>query len=248
MLRKVPAGFDQFANEKVQDRIAAIFTEWSSQLLVSPQQTTVLGKAMAIEFLGSSLRASQAKTVNDASPFKVWRVTYPQEPALKSEAFLAELQSSLAEFSKLITAEFQVIDIRSESVPAPPAGAAIPYVTVVRFELVGTGAASHREQRIGHWELQWRTHPSGEIRLQQWRVLDEERASAIKDRENFVCNQTLSNLQLRRKAPSPALPLPIMTATVGSIFISASTLIIRAPTNIATRCRTTTQKTVHPIF
>ena len=176
MLRKVPAGFDQFANEKVQDRIAAIFAEWSSQLLVSPQQTSALGKAMAIEFLGSSLRASQAKTVNDASPFKVWRVTYPQEPALKSEAFLAELQSSLAEFSKLITAEFQVIDIRSESVPAPLAGAAIPYVTVVRFELVGTGAASHREQRIGHWELQWRTHLSGEIRLQQWRVLDEERA------------------------------------------------------------------------
>ncbi len=176
MLRKLPAGFDQFANEKVQDRIAAIFTEWSSQLLVSSQQTAALGKAMAIEFLGSSLGASQAKTVNDRSPFKVWRVTYPQEPALNSEAFLAELQSSLAEFSKLITAEFQVISIRSESVPASLAGASVPYVTVVRFELVGAGAACHREQRIGHWELRWEMHPSGEIRLRQWRVLDEERA------------------------------------------------------------------------
>jgi tetratricopeptide (TPR) repeat protein len=176
MLRKLPAGFDQFANEKVQDRIAAIFAEWSSQLSVSPQQTTALGKAMAIEFLGSSLGASHLKTVNDASPFKVWRVTYPQEPALKSEAFLAELQSSLAEFSKLITAEFQVISIRSETVAASLAGASVPYVTVVRFELVGTGMDSHREQRIGHWELRWEIHPSDEIRLRHWRVLDEERA------------------------------------------------------------------------
>jgi tetratricopeptide (TPR) repeat protein len=168
-LRKLPAGFDEFPNEKVQDRIAAILAEWSSQLLVSPQQATALRKAMAAEFLGSSLKASQNKTVNDVSPFKVWRVQYAQAPALESESFLAELRSSLSDFSKLITAEFQVVSIRSESEPAL-------YITVIRFELVGTGPASYREQRIGHWELQWEMHPSTEIRLRQWRVLDEERA------------------------------------------------------------------------
>ena len=117
-LRKLPAGFDEFPNERVQDRIAAILAEWSSQLLVSPQQATALRKAMAAEFLGSSLKASQNKTVNDASPFKVWRVQYAQAPALESESFLAELRSSLSDFSKLITAEFQVVSIRSESEPA----------------------------------------------------------------------------------------------------------------------------------
>src|SRR4029077_1870432 len=117
MLRKLPAGFDEFPDEKVQDQIAAIFAEWSSQLLLSPQQTAALRKAMAVEFLGGSLKASQTKIVNGASPFKVWRVNYPQEPTLKSEAFVAELQSSLSDFSKLITAEFQVTSIRSESTP-----------------------------------------------------------------------------------------------------------------------------------
>jgi hypothetical protein len=91
MLRKLPAGFDEFPNEKVQDRVAAILAEWSSQLLISPQQATALRKAMAVEFLGSSLEASQNKTVNEAPPFKVWRIQYPQAPTLKSESFLAEL-------------------------------------------------------------------------------------------------------------------------------------------------------------
>jgi len=176
MLRKLPAGFDEFPNEKVQDRIAAILAEWSSQLLISPQQATGFGKAMAVEFLGSSPKASQNKTVNDRPPFKVWRVQYAKTPTLKSESFLRELQSSLSDFSKLITAEFQVVSIRSESEPDLPVTAAAPYLTVIRFELVGSGPAFYREQRIGHWELNWEIDPSGEIRLRQWRVLDEERA------------------------------------------------------------------------
>src|SRR5258708_2818452 len=176
MLRKLLAGFDEFPNDQVQDRIAGILGEWSSQLLVSPEQTTALRKAMAVEFLGSSLEASQNETVNDASPFKVWRVQYAQAPMLKSESFLAELQSSLCDFSKLITAEFQIVSIRSESEPALSVGAVAPYITTIRFEFLGTGPASYREQRIGHWELQWEMHPSGEIRLRQWRALDEERA------------------------------------------------------------------------
>src|SRR5260370_39861001 len=91
MLRKLPAGFDEFPSEKVQDQIAAIFAEWSAQLLVSPQQTTALRKVMTIEFLGSSLEAGQTKTINEASPCKVWRVSYPEGPTLHCEDFLSQL-------------------------------------------------------------------------------------------------------------------------------------------------------------
>jgi len=175
VLRKLPAGFDEFVNEKIQDQIAAIFAEWSAQLLRSPEQTSALAKTMALDFLGSSLRSGRTVTVTNAGPFKVWRVQYPAEPTLNGETFLAELQFSLSDFSKLMTAEFQVIGIRSESSPTLPDRGSIAYVTVVRFELVGTGTAFHREQRIANWELRWEMRSSGEIRLQQWQVLDEER-------------------------------------------------------------------------
>src|SRR4029077_1635399 len=114
---------------------------WSAQLLNSPRQTSALGKAMTLDFLGSSLKFARAMTVNNAGPFKVWRVQYPAEPALKSETFLSELQLSLADFSRLMTAEFQVINIRSESSADRPGQRSLAYVTVVRFELVGTGTA-----------------------------------------------------------------------------------------------------------
>jgi tetratricopeptide (TPR) repeat protein len=176
VLRKVPAGFDEFVNEKVHDRIAAVFAEWSAQLLRLSEQTSALARTMTPAFLGSSFAAGQVTTINDRWPFKVWRVQYQQRPTLRGEAFLAELRFWLSDFSKLLTAEFQVISIAAESVPAPSPGASVSYLTVVRFELVGTGAASHREQRIGHWELRWEIDASDDIRLEQWRALDEERA------------------------------------------------------------------------
>src|ERR1700722_9022333 len=47
ILRKVPAGLDEFVTEKYQDRIAAVLSEWSSQLLRSPQDTATLEKVIA---------------------------------------------------------------------------------------------------------------------------------------------------------------------------------------------------------
>jgi tetratricopeptide (TPR) repeat protein len=178
VLRKVPAGFDEFVTEKYQDRIAAILTEWSSQLLRSPQETAALGKVMAAGFLGSSLLAGRLKTVNDSAPFKVWQVRYPPEPTLGTEVFLSELRSSMDGFAKLMTAEFQVIHIHTEPRPSTANGEATSLVTIVRFELVGTSTGLHLEQRIGHWELRWEMLPSGETRLQKWRALDEERGRA----------------------------------------------------------------------
>src|SRR3974377_716706 len=37
VLRKVPAGLDQFVNEKYQDEISAVLEQWAAQLLASPR-------------------------------------------------------------------------------------------------------------------------------------------------------------------------------------------------------------------
>jgi tetratricopeptide (TPR) repeat protein len=179
VLRKVPAGFDEFITEKYQDRIATIFAEWSAQLLRSGEDTTALSKVMAAGFLGSSMKAGRLRTVNDDAPLKVWQVQYPPERTLGSEAFLSELRSSLGAFSRLMTAEFPVISIHVESPPPSTNGESVSLATIVRFELVGTGTGFHREQRVGRWELRWDLLPSGEMRLQKWRALDEERSRAL---------------------------------------------------------------------
>jgi tetratricopeptide (TPR) repeat protein len=178
ILRKVPAGFDEFVSEKYQDEIAAIFGEWSTQLLGSPQQMEAIRKVMTASFAGSSFKSRQELIVNETPHIKAWKVQYPAEAALGGEAFLAELRSSFANFSKLLTAEFQIVSIRAAPDSADPTVQSISLATTVRFELVGTGDEFYREQCLGHWELQWQRLPSGGMRLQSWRALEENRSRA----------------------------------------------------------------------
>lgn len=179
VLRKVPPGSDGFITEKYAAQIEAIFKEWSSQLLRSPQDTTALREAMAGRFAGTALKAGRLKPINESSPFNVWRVQYPAELSMGSEDFLAGLRSSWDSFSKLVTAEFQVVSIHPEPFTSSAISEPASLMARVRFELVGTGTGFHREQRVGHWALIWEILPSGDLRLQEWRVLDEERSRAI---------------------------------------------------------------------
>jgi tetratricopeptide (TPR) repeat protein len=172
ILRKVPAGFDDFVTEKYQDEIAAVLREWADQLLRSPREIAAVRKIMASNFVGSSWKPSQERTVSETPAIKAWKVQYLTELDLGREAFLAELQSSLAVFSRIITAEFQIISIETE--PSQP----ISLTTTIRFELVGAGSGFHREQRVGHWELRWERLPSGELHLLKWRALEEQRSRA----------------------------------------------------------------------
>ena len=58
VLRKVPAGFDEFVTEKHQDHIAEVFSEWSSELAQSPENAAALEKIISSDFLGASLKPS----------------------------------------------------------------------------------------------------------------------------------------------------------------------------------------------
>ena len=178
ILRKVPAGFDGFVTEKYQDQIEGIFRKWTDQLLRSPQQTDAVGQVISGGFLGSSFKPSREQTLHESAFIKTWKVQYAKEANLSGDAFRAELQSSFATFSHLITAEFQIVSIREEPASSAMPARTISLATTVRFELVGTGTGFHREQRVGYWELRWARLPNEEMQLQKWQIRDEERSRA----------------------------------------------------------------------
>ena len=177
-MRKVPPGLDDFITEKYQDEVAAIFQEWAGQLQQSPQESGALRKVMSGNFQGKSLKSGQAHTVYETSVIKTGKIQYSAEPLLGAESFLTELNSWFSPFSKLIVAEFVIVSIRAEPASADLRAQAVSLATRVRFELVGTGNGFHREQRVGHWDLRWERLASGEIRLLEWRTLEEERSRA----------------------------------------------------------------------
>lgn len=176
ILKKVRAGFDEFITEKYADQIEVILREWSSQLLDSPQKTGAIEKVMSSNFSGASPNAVQSRLVRTVSALKVSQIKHSEEPLLERDVFLEEWRSSMKTFSKLITAEFQVTSIRPGNTPLSSSGFPGALETHVRFELVGTGLDFHREQRVGNWQLDWETLPSGEFGLRRWRTINESRS------------------------------------------------------------------------
>jgi len=172
----MPAGFDEFVTEKYQDHVAAVLSEWSSQLLQSPRNTTAFEKIIAPDFSGESPKPSVWRPVYEGSPLQVWKGQFDGGTLLRGHDFLAEWRASASVFSKIITAEFQVTSIHSMPEASAAPGQSQLLETVVRFELVGTGQDFYREQRVGNWQISWRLSASEELKLRSWKILDETRS------------------------------------------------------------------------
>jgi tetratricopeptide (TPR) repeat protein len=179
VLSKVQAGSDAFVTEKYQDQVAKILNEWSSQLLDSPQETAALERVMTPIFSGMSASAAIAQPVRTGTTLQVQRMKFGDNVTFGREEFLREWRSYMKAFSRMLTAEFQVTDIRTGSSTELSKGGASSLRTSVRYELVGTGAGFHREQHVGNWELEWEMLPSGNTRLQKWRMLGETRSRSL---------------------------------------------------------------------
>jgi tetratricopeptide (TPR) repeat protein len=176
ILRKLPAGFDEFVTEKYQDYVAAFLREWSSQLLESPQNTAALKKIISADFSGESPNPTAWRTAYEGSPIQVWKGEFASKAILRRDDFLREWRSSVSAFSKIITAEFQVTSIHSIPGTVSAVGESQLLETVVRFELVGMGQDFYREQRVGNWQISWGLSVSEELQLRNWKILDETRS------------------------------------------------------------------------
>jgi tetratricopeptide (TPR) repeat protein/peroxiredoxin len=204
-LLKTQAGLDAFVTEKYQDLIAEILAEWSSSLLQSPPDTRAVEKAFALDFSGSPFRPVESRLVRSGPALEIRQNKFTRLTALGRDAFLQELRSAMSSFSKIVTAEFQVVSIDVVPVPFSIFGvntegkdalgtaggdAGVTRIqpsqelhagrlkTRVRYELVGSGHDFYREQRVGHWELEWEAASVGGFLLRNWQALDETRSLA----------------------------------------------------------------------
>jgi tetratricopeptide (TPR) repeat protein/peroxiredoxin len=178
ILRKVPAGFDEFVTEKYHDQIAVILEAWSAELRQAPSGTSAVAGALSFDFSGCSWTEGRSEKIQEKSFAKIWKVRYPQESRLDRDTFLSELGSWLAPFAKLLTVEFQMIGIRVKSSSSGLSNQNVLLETVTRFEFVGLGEGFYREQRVGHWQQQWELQASGTPQLKKWRLGEETRSRA----------------------------------------------------------------------
>ena len=173
-LGKVQPGLDEFTNEKYAAAISTILDGWSTSLLRVPADVQAIGKALASDFEGASVKSSGSKQVRAGSPVEVWRNHFANDSHLGATDFLREWKTSLSTFTKIITAEFQITRIESEE----KAGRLDSVRTRVRYELVGEGKSFHRNQRVGEWDITWSAAGSG-FAVQNWRAVEEVQARAL---------------------------------------------------------------------
>ncbi len=136
------------------------------------------------EFLLRTFPASRRKRCNRDSvrpgPAIEIRQNQFSQGSLGRDVFLQELRSSVASFSKIAAAEFQIIALE-----ALPGRNPERLHTRIRYEIVGSGRDFHREQRVGEWELEWIASAASAsdastpaFRLKTWQALGETRSRA----------------------------------------------------------------------
>ena len=113
ILRKVPSGSDEFVTEKYQDRIALIFSEWSGALLGAPGDTAPLERVLRSDFAGTAFGSARPQLIGERDALRVWDIRYSTESKVGRDRFLAELREWLAVFSRLLVADFAVLEIHA---------------------------------------------------------------------------------------------------------------------------------------
>jgi tetratricopeptide (TPR) repeat protein len=169
LLVKTAAGSDEFVSEKYADQIGAILNKWGTHLLEDPGKVDPLERVIASGFIGASFQPTQSRRLRSHAGLQVDRRTFSPSSLPKDE-FVSDLRKSLGSFSRLLTSEMQVVEITASS---PTASGETPAIrTRVRYDFVGGGHDTYREQRVGNWDLGWKAE-NGEFRLTSWQCLDE---------------------------------------------------------------------------
>lgn len=164
LLLKVRPGLDQFITEKYASEIESILFSWTEALLRSTKDLQAIGASLAGDFVGVALDSKQSAVVrSDRNIVEIKKNRFSVGQSLSRESFLASMKTYFKDFTKLETARFQIVNI------SEPGEGRRGLHTRVRYEFVGEGPGFYREQRVGHWELEWVGEPTT-YRIQKWQA------------------------------------------------------------------------------
>ncbi len=95
------------------------------------------------------------------------RRSFSEEAIKGREGFLAELRDYFSSFSRVETAEFQIVGIE-EAASSP-----LTVKAQISYEIVGPRSGAGREQRVGHWLTHWKHEGGDEWQAVRWQASEE---------------------------------------------------------------------------
>src|SRR5208283_4009484 len=94
-LLKTKASSGEFVTEVYHDRIAAILSEWSRNILDSPRGVVTASRFLTADFVGSSQLPVESQIVRPGPALEVRHIRFSQQTLLGPDAFLRDLQAAL---------------------------------------------------------------------------------------------------------------------------------------------------------
>jgi Flp pilus assembly protein TadD len=168
-LAHLEPGSDAFPAERDAKELEARLNELAGALRANPARVSSVGEwLLARDFRGGRLVAADAPA-NSPAGFEVTHPSVPRELSLDARSFGAELRRMIADLREVMVAEFIVTSIDSASTSELVA-------TEVRYDIVGSGTAAWRVERVGTWNMSWRRASSG------WQVVEWSTASQVTSR------------------------------------------------------------------
>jgi len=188
VLRYIPPGSDEFVMEKYAAEIAQHLEEWARELRSNPAGLTALAKLLDVSLRASALDGMHEKTLRSANGITAIKREFSNGPLLDRERFLPQMQSYLAPFASVETAEFQITAIEQTS--DSPLNVRIE----IRYDFVGLLRDSQREERIGYWSTEWRHADSAGWRVHRWNASEESVSRAQQPIFLDVTQQALGHI------------------------------------------------------
>src|SRR5436190_135864 len=187
---RVVPGSDEYIREKYAFEIALLLDEWSQALKSSPPALAVVAKFLDPSIEAGSLVPAQEKILRRRNGIEVFHRRFSTGVVASRERFLQEMKGYLAPISRVQTAEFEIVGIKETTGSSPTVQIDI------RYDLVGTRTDLGREERIGHWKIDWARDESGAWRAIQWAASEETlsraRESVFIDITSHALGQTES--------------------------------------------------------
>ena len=167
VLRRVLPGSDEYSTEKYAFEIMRPFDDWSRALKAAAPSLDVLARFLDASLQACSLVPIQQTTLRSGYGIEVVRRKFANNPLLGREQFLQEIKAYLASLSRVETAEFEITGIEE-------IGGSSPRVRIsIRYDLVGAGTDTMREQRVGQWLTQWSRDEANGWRVLRWEATEE---------------------------------------------------------------------------
>jgi tetratricopeptide (TPR) repeat protein len=176
LLLKAAPGLDEFGAEAHVRDMGAVLSHWTVGLRKAPADLAPIMQSLAPEFRGVALGKAASKERRQGPLVSARELRYKGDAPLSRDAFFEQFKAWLGEQS-LLTASFEITRIREIGNAADPASSK-RFETEVRYELVGTGAGFHREQRVGEWSIEWQLEAENHYQVVRWTAGAETRSRA----------------------------------------------------------------------